>query len=321
MRRGRFDDKRAEKLHNGNVGVIGDTLSEARTRRAVDLEEVEAATGIRPRYLRAIEGEDWDALPEEFYARSFIRKYAQFLGVDPEPLVEEYRRQRGTAGRGEAPTSPFARTGSRRAEALRRRRKRRTVYTWAGAALLVVGVVAGIALLVGGGGGSNEATNVAGNGKGKAGEKGAGKGGTAKHAAGANAGKAGAIPGKGGGANGTGGESGAHAGEGGAAPRVSRRFFRPTTVKLAIEPTAEVWACVLDATGKPLVDGVTLSPGETVGPFRSHSYTAAFGNGSVTLTLDGKRVKTPATPSPIGFTVDPQGNLRQLPEGQRPSCE
>ena len=123
------------------MGVIGDTLFEARTRRAVDLEEVHAATGVRVRYLRAIEEEDWDALPEEFYARSFIRKYAQYVGVDPEPLVDEYRRQRGTGGSGEAPTSPFAPTGSRRAEALRRRRKRQAVYVWIGGAALVVAAI------------------------------------------------------------------------------------------------------------------------------------------------------------------------------------
>ncbi|HEY5334315.1 MAG TPA: helix-turn-helix domain-containing protein, partial [Solirubrobacterales bacterium] len=135
------------------MGVIGDTLSEARTRRAVDLEEVEAATGIRTRYLRAIEQEDWDALPEEFYARSFIRKYAAFLGVAPEPLVEDYRRQRGTVGgRGEAPISPFARTTSRKAEALRRRRKRQAFYSWAGLGLIVAAVIVAILLLIGGGG-------------------------------------------------------------------------------------------------------------------------------------------------------------------------
>jgi cytoskeleton protein RodZ len=280
------------------VGVIGDTLSEARTRRAVDLEEVEAATGIRTRYLRAIEAEDWDALPEEFYARSFIRKYAQFLGVAPEPLVEEYRRQRGAAGRaGEAPTSPFAQTSSRKAEALRRRRKRQAAYSWAGLGLIVAAVIVAIFLLTGGGGegGSN---NVAGGGNGaggKAGKVGGGKGGE------------------------TGGaKSGAH-GEGNL--KTSRRFYRPTTVKLAIEPTAEVWACVLNAKGKPLVDGATLAAGEAVGPFESRSYTAAFGNGSVAVAIDGKPVATPETPSPMGFTVDAHGKVHELPEGERPSCE
>ena len=154
------------------MGVISDTLSEARTRRAVGLEEVESVTGIRTRYLRAIEQEDWDALPEEFYARSFIRKYAQFLGVDPEPLVEEYRRQRGTAGRGEAPTSPFATTTSRRAEALRRRRRRQEIYTWVGAAALPAAVVVAIVLLSSAGGESGGSKSAGGSGRNGAGGKG-----------------------------------------------------------------------------------------------------------------------------------------------------
>ncbi|HEX4731487.1 MAG TPA: helix-turn-helix domain-containing protein [Solirubrobacterales bacterium] len=279
------------------MGVIGDTLFEARTRRAVDLDEVHAVTGIRSRYLRAIEEEDWDALPEEFYARSFIRKYAQFLGVDPEPLVEEYRNQRGTSGQGESPTSPFARTSSRRAEALRRRRQRQGIYAWLGAAAVVAVIVVAIVLLIssggeggdGGGGGSKAAKSVAGNGQKSAGagQKGAGKGGA--HQGGTKAGA----------------HAGAHA----------------TSVALKIEPTAEVWACVLDAKGKPLVDGATLAAGETMGPFHSRSYTAAFGNGAVAVSVDGKLVETPATPSPMGFTVDSKGKVHELPEGERPSCE
>ena len=277
------------------MGVIGDTLSEARTRRGVDLEEVHAATGIRPRYLRAIEQEDWDALPEEFYIRSFIRKYAQFLQVDSEPLVADYRRQRGTpGGRADAPTRPFGRTPSRRAEALRRRRARQGVYAWLGGiAVLVVIVVVAILLLTGGGGETKEA----GGGDGAA-VKGGGKG-----------------AGQGGG-NGGAGKGGKGGGKAGGAGKSSS-----AAVALKIEPTAEVWACVLDAKGKPLVDGAILAPGETTGPFHSRSYTAAFGNGSVEVWVDGKRAKTPTTPSPMGFTVTSQGKLKTLPEGKRPSCE
>ncbi|HXF30193.1 MAG TPA: helix-turn-helix transcriptional regulator [Solirubrobacterales bacterium] len=266
------------------MGVIGDTLSEARTRRGVDLEEIHAATGIRPRYLRAIEQEDWDGLPEEFYARSFIRKYAEFLDVDPEPLVAEYRRQRGTTGGpGEAPTSPFARTSSRRAEALRRRRARQGVYAWLGGAAVVAAIVVVIVLLAsgGGGGGAKEAN-----------------GGAAAAKEKAKAQKKKPAP-----------------------SETSHRASKPQTVSLKIEPTAEVWACVLDAKGKPLVDGATLAAGETTGPFHAESFTAAFGNGSVEVWLDGKRARTPSTPSPMGFTVDRHGKLRELPEGERPSCE
>jgi cytoskeleton protein RodZ len=285
-------------LHNGNVGVIGDTLSAARARRQVDLEEVHAATGIRARYLRAIEEEDWEALPEDFYARSFIRKYAQFVGVDPEPLVEEFRRQTGASGRaGDAPTSPFAKTNSRKAEALRRRRARQGVYVWLGVGALAVAVVVAIVLISSGGGEEN----------GSSGSQDAGGNGNAKGTKGANAGK-----GKSG-SKGKGGNAGAN-GKGATAGT-------STAVALAIEPTAEVWACVLDAEGKPLVNGQTLAAGEAVGPFHARSYTAAFGNGSVTVKVDGKHVATPDTPSPMGFTVNGKGKLRELPEGERPSCE
>jgi cytoskeleton protein RodZ len=287
----------AENLHNWSVGVIGDTLTEARTRRAVDLDEVESVTGIRTRYLRAIEAEDWDVLPEEFYARSFIRKYAQFLGVDPEPLVEEYRRQRGTAGRGgEAPTSPFATTTSRRADALRRRRRRQEVYTWVVAAAVLAAIVVAIVLLSSAGGESGGSKSAAGNGG-----KGAGGGKAANGGKGNGAGRAG----KGGNVNGKAGGASKPAGY----------------VKLKIEPTAEVWACVLNAKGKPLVDGLTLAAGETVGPFESRSYTAAFGNGSVAVTVDGKPAQITSTPSPMGFTVDRHGKVHEIPEGERPSCE
>ena len=92
-------------------------------------------------------------------------------------------------------------------------------------------------------------------------------------------------------------------------------------MKLKVEPTAEVWACVVNAKGKRLVDGQTLAAGETAGPFRSRSFTAAFGNGSVHVLVDGRSLKTPDTSSPMGISVDSHGKVHELPEGKRPSCE
>jgi Helix-turn-helix domain/RodZ C-terminal domain len=71
---------------------IGPTLREARIRRKVDLNEIEARTKIRVRYLRALENEEWDLLPGPTYARSFIRTYAGFLGLDGERLADDFRR-------------------------------------------------------------------------------------------------------------------------------------------------------------------------------------------------------------------------------------
>ena len=69
---------------------IGNTLREARLRQGHDFRQVEQATKIRGRYLRALEEEDFDALPAETYIRGFLRSYAEFLGLDGQLYVDEY---------------------------------------------------------------------------------------------------------------------------------------------------------------------------------------------------------------------------------------
>jgi cytoskeleton protein RodZ len=69
---------------------IGSSLREARERQSIDLAKVEAATRIRGRYLEALEREQFDLLPEGPYRRSFLREYAEFLGLDGDTYVAEY---------------------------------------------------------------------------------------------------------------------------------------------------------------------------------------------------------------------------------------
>jgi hypothetical protein len=71
---------------------VGTTLREARNRRKIDLSEVEGAIKIRVRFLRAMENEEWDALPGGVYSVGFIRTYASYLGLDGERLADECRR-------------------------------------------------------------------------------------------------------------------------------------------------------------------------------------------------------------------------------------
>jgi cytoskeleton protein RodZ len=70
---------------------IGETLREARMRAKIDVSEVEAATKIRAKYLRALENEEWGLLPGATFVRSFLRTYADYLGLDSKLLVEEFR--------------------------------------------------------------------------------------------------------------------------------------------------------------------------------------------------------------------------------------
>jgi cytoskeleton protein RodZ len=72
---------------------IGETLREARMRRRIDMAEVEAATKIRAKYLRALESEEWELLPGPTFVKTFLRTYAEYLELDARLLVEEYKQR------------------------------------------------------------------------------------------------------------------------------------------------------------------------------------------------------------------------------------
>ncbi len=62
-------------------------------RRKLDIADVEERTKIRAKYLRALENEEWALLPGPTFVKTFLRTYAEVVGVDPHLLVEEYRTQ------------------------------------------------------------------------------------------------------------------------------------------------------------------------------------------------------------------------------------
>jgi hypothetical protein len=69
---------------------IGSSLRDARTRQGLDFPELEERTKIRPKYLRALEEEHFDILPAPTYVKGFLRSYAEALGLDGQPFVDEY---------------------------------------------------------------------------------------------------------------------------------------------------------------------------------------------------------------------------------------
>jgi hypothetical protein len=69
---------------------IGSSLKEARLRQGVDLNEAEAATKIRAKYLRALEDERFEILPAQTYVKGFLRAYADYLGLDGQLYVDEF---------------------------------------------------------------------------------------------------------------------------------------------------------------------------------------------------------------------------------------
>jgi cytoskeleton protein RodZ len=257
---------------------IGTTLRDARNRRRLDISEVEQATKIRPRFLLAMENEDWDDLPGGAYTRSFIRTYASYLGLDGERLAEEYRSASGEPQPGER--------GAPRAEPVvasdaSRHGPQLTRGAWTTAvvlALIAVLVVVGLS----GGDESNpgkESSRV---------PEGPSSSPTPRSAATCSG-----------------------------APDITRSG---AGVLVRLEATGEVWVCLLGDDGEELVDGTVLVAGAEEGPFRSDSFTLSFGNGEVSMWIDGQQASIPETSSPVGYEVDEGGALIPLSEVERPTC-
>lgn len=257
---------------------IGAILREARKRRGIELAEVEAATKIRPKYLRAIEDEDWAVLPGDVYARGFIRAYASFLGLDGERLAGEYSEI--VEGRRDARREPRdLAAGATERTGGGARRSSRAMGPIAVAGVVLVAVVAIVALPVGENGGD--------------GDDGGGEGlSTAAHRPAEGADPRPAAP-----------------------PQPDAE-----EVSIRLITDAEVWVCILGESGERLIDGQILEAEVEAGPFHSGSFTVSFGNGEVSMLVDGKEAEIPATPSPLGYAIDAEGEMTPLSESTRPTC-
>ena len=74
---------------------LPERLLAARERKGVDLYRAERDTKIRVRYLAALERGDYRELPGAVYTKGFLRNYALYLGLDPDDVLLQWRRERG----------------------------------------------------------------------------------------------------------------------------------------------------------------------------------------------------------------------------------
>ncbi len=86
---------------------FGEYLRQAREEKGFTLKDAQRVTKIRCRHLEALENEDLDAKLGTVYYRGFLRAYARFLDLDPEPLMEELEgMQPGRSATKEGESSP-----------------------------------------------------------------------------------------------------------------------------------------------------------------------------------------------------------------------
>lgn len=74
---------------------IGDALRGAREAQGRSLEDAAQSLRARVTLLRALEEEDFATFGGDVYAKGFLKSYAVDVGLDPEPLLDTYRREIG----------------------------------------------------------------------------------------------------------------------------------------------------------------------------------------------------------------------------------
>ena len=112
-------------------------------RARIDISELEAETKIRAKYLRALENEEWDLLPGPTYVKSFLRTYAEALGLDGRLLVDEYKLRHERLS--DVELQPISPRSARDRD--RRRRKAPGAGRDVAVAVVVLGIVGGLIAL------------------------------------------------------------------------------------------------------------------------------------------------------------------------------
>lgn len=69
------------------MSSVGEQLRRERLTKGLNLEQISRETKISARMLEAIEKDRFEALPGGVFAKSFVRQYARFLGLDEEEMA------------------------------------------------------------------------------------------------------------------------------------------------------------------------------------------------------------------------------------------
>ena len=264
-------------------------------RQRLDIIDVEERTKIRAKYLRALENEEWGLLPGPTFVRTFLRTYAEVVGIDPHLLVEEYRvnheprdesdfqpiasipaRDRGRGGRGGGRGSRGVRGGGRNTGRGGPRARRQGSRPPSGGVVAAALLVALLAFLLALGllGGSDEPGD--------------------DERAGSRTTETTPRP---------------------AQQRRPRAQPAPSGVNLRIAPIEETYACIDSGPDTAVIFEGTLAEAQT---FRNpRMLRLNLGKRSADISLNGRPVPVEDSGDPLGLELR-RGGSTEIPSGDRP---
>jgi cytoskeletal protein RodZ len=269
------------------VQGIGERLREARLRQKIDIADVEAATKIRAKYLRALENEEFGLLPGPTFVKTFLRTYAEHLGLDAQLLVEEYRVQHEPRGEEIGPINPTPPRRSRGGGGAARRGPRIGPPGPGAVFGFVVVLLLAVILVLGFTGEEDEPENAGTT--------------TTEQASEAERERRAARE---------------RRERRQARARRERRRREASVVRLRLAPAEPTYVCVVDGNDEQLFGG-TLSEPENL---RAKRMRINLGRTSVRVTVNGDRLRIPDGSDPVGYDLRPGREPRPLPLGSRPNC-
>jgi cytoskeletal protein RodZ len=244
---------------------IGTTLREARMRARIDISEIEAETKIRAKYLRALENEEWDLLPGPTYVKSFLRTYADALGLDGKLLIEEYKLRHERLS--DVELQPIAPPGQRE----RRRRPRAAISRGWLVGIVVLVLLAGLWVIGNrnrGDGGGPSSTPPA----------------STSSTSTSTASKASSAKKK---------------------ATKKKAKAKPKLARLQIVATGQVYVCLKAAGKRTPVPGIVLTGGARQGPYKSSRFRLQLGTSEARLIVNGKSRSVPPAANGIGYEITP----------------
>lgn len=78
------------RTKSASAAPPGSMLQQGRSERGLSIEEVAHSLRLSPRIIAALEEDAYDRLPGATYVRGYLRSYAQFLGLNPQTLIDAY---------------------------------------------------------------------------------------------------------------------------------------------------------------------------------------------------------------------------------------
>ncbi len=252
-------------------------------RERIDVSEIEAQTKIRAKYLRALENEEWSLLPGPTFVKSFLRTYAQALGLDGKALVEEYRLHHEKPS--DAMLEPIvsspaggSRNNHRRGRGGGDEGPSRGYMLAVGTILVVIVVL--IALLLTGGKSHNTPAK------------------TVTHP-----------------------KTASHRAKHGKSSATATHTAPGDLVALSLTPTATVYVCLVGDNGRKLIPGEDLQAGQSTSTYHAKRFELTLGNNAVTLYIDGRPRTVPASSAAIGYSITKARGRHTLPASQQPTCK